>query len=295
MLVQISRFYGQQVQHIAIRLTLIRCDADRPAAPQSIYAPRRTPRGYWIRISRIRGGRRGHLEIEFCDKRRVIRWLAPSPCVFMDIVADRRAGKLWADPYMVEATTLVRCAPVAGAVAPPGVEAFGIGDEPAADIDPFMCTLQPGHRFDFKRCVAHDIDELLMAPDIGFQRGDIKIAQQDGRRVELVRPLGHPLVKVELLAKFRVEFTVRNFPACRNIDILDPHTVFQPRTNVTRLAIVLPVEPFILVKRHAADHGNAVVHGLSVEDEVIVTELTEYPLGELVIAHLGFLKAENVG
>src|SRR5690606_9534678 len=156
---------------------------------------------------------------EFCDMLRVIRWLAPSPCVFLYIVADRSAGKFGSDPYMVEAATLVRCAPVAGAVTPPCIKALRIRDEPAADIDPFMCTLQPGHRFDFKRCVAHDIDELLMAPDIGFQRGDIKIAQQDGRRVELVRPLGHPLVKVELLAKFRVEFTVRNFPACRNIDI----------------------------------------------------------------------------
>src|SRR3546814_17274863 len=58
--------------------------------------------------------------------------------------------------------------------------------------------------------VADDIDELLVAPDVAFQRRDVEVADQDGGPVALLGPARHTLDEVELLAELGIERAVGN-------------------------------------------------------------------------------------
>ncbi len=62
-----------------------------------------------------------------------------------------------------------------------------------------------------------------------------------------------------------------------------------------RLAIGLPVEPVVLGKGNAAEDGDAVVHPLAVDCDVIVTQRAQRREREIAVDDLGFLKAQYVG
>ena len=110
-----------------------------------------------------------------------------------------------------------------------------------------------------------------------------------------VRPAGHALDEVELLPELGVERAVGDVAAGGHIDILEPDPAFEPRADVPRLAIVLPVVAAGLGERHPAEDRDAMVHPLAVELLVDVAVAVEQVGREDVVEHLGFLKAQDVG
>ena len=82
---------------------------------------------------------------------------------------------------------------------------------------------------------------------------------------EPLRPAGHPLDEVELLAELRIDRAVGRVAAGGDIDVLEPDAAFQPHADVPRLAIVLPVVLARSLQRHAAEDRDAMVHPLPVE------------------------------
>src|SRR6476619_6376290 len=80
---------------------------------------------------------------------------------------------------MIEAAAPVRSGPVAVAVAPPGVEPLVRRHEMAHRIDETAGTLQTAEPLDLDWRVADDLQELLVRPDIGFERRDVQIADCD--------------------------------------------------------------------------------------------------------------------
>ena len=113
------------------------------------------------------------------------------------------------------------------------------------EIDPVRGFLNRGQMFAFNLCVADDIDELLMAPNIMLKRRNVEITRQYGRAGDRTRPLGHAREEAKLLSEFRIHFAVGNFAASRNIDIVDPDTLcgvdIQLCAHMPRFAIRLPI------------------------------------------------------
>ena len=216
-----------------------------------------------------------------------------------DAVALHRLDQIGRDPDMVEPAALVRYRPVARAIAPPGVEPLRRRIELPADIDPAMRVLQRLQPLDLDRGVADGVDQLLVAPHVRFERGDVEIAQDDRAPVQPARPLRHAFEEIELLAEFGVEIAVGNLAAGGHIDIFQPHRAAQgpgdAHPDMPRLAIGLPVEPVVVAQPHLADDRYAMVHRLAVKLLEIIAELAEGAFGKVVVDDLGFLKAQDVG
>src|SRR3546814_20751184 len=100
---------------------------------------------------------------------------------------------------MVGAAPPVGPGPVGGGIARPGGEATRRRVERAAEVDPLAALLKTGQGVYFNGGMADDIDQLLVAPDVAFQRRDVEIANQQSGAATLFRPARHPLDLVELL------------------------------------------------------------------------------------------------
>jgi hypothetical protein len=59
-------------------------------------------------------------------------------------------------------------------------------------INPTVRVLKPPQRLDLDRRVADDLEQLLVAPHVAFQRGDVEIADDHRGAIQLVCPLRHP-------------------------------------------------------------------------------------------------------
>ena len=103
---------------------------------------------------------------------------------------------------MVKPAATVGCLPILRAVAPPCVKLLRRLDKMPRDINPICGFLDRGKMFAFNLCVADDIDELLMAPNIMLKRCNVKITRQYGRAGDRARPLGHARKKPKLLSEF---------------------------------------------------------------------------------------------
>ena len=88
---------------------------------------------------------------------------------------------------------------------------------------------------------------------------------------------------------------IGNVAAGGDIDIFEPQPVFKPHADMPRLAIGLPVEPVILVKRHLAEDRHAMMHPLPVEHDMRIAQRLERSAGEGAVDDLRFLKAQNIG
>src|SRR4051794_40572787 len=121
---------------------------------------------------------------------------------------------------MVEPPAAVVLGPVRRAIAPPGVEALGRGVEVAAEGDPVVARLELAQRLDLDRRVADDGEQLLVAPDVAFERSDVEIADHDRRASAGFRPAGHPLEEVELLAELGIDLAIGDVAAGGDIDVL---------------------------------------------------------------------------
>jgi len=196
---------------------------------------------------------------------------------------------------MIKASTAIVPRPIRRAVAPPGEAPLRRGNESAPDVDPIMRLLQFRQRLDLDRRVANHREQGFVAPDVAFERGHVEVADDQGRLPQFLRPARHPANEVQLLAKFRIDGPIGRVPAGRNVDILQPDSVWQANTDVPRLAIVLPIMAFRLRDLHPADDRDAVVHPLAFQLLVRVSMLAEEVGGEDIIRRLGFLQAENIG
>lgn len=197
---------------------------------------------------------------------------------------------------MVEPAAAVGRGPVLRAVAPPGVEPLGRGDEFAAEIDPVVRGLQPRQRLNLYRRMADHVEQLLVAPHVAFERGDVEIAgEDDGQVAQAFGPARHALQKIELLAEFGVRLAVGNVAARGDIDVFEAEAVFEADADVAGFAIGLPVEPVILGKGNAAEDGDAVVHFLTMDGDVFIAERAKRRVREIAVDDLRFLKAQDVG
>src|SRR3546814_16303109 len=97
-------------------------------------------------------------------------------------------------------------------------------------------------QFTFYGRVADDVQKLLMAPYIAFQRRDIEVADQNGGLVELRGPSDHSLQEIDLLPEFGILSPVRNLATRRNINVFKTNAIVQPHAHVARLPLRLSSE-----------------------------------------------------
>ena len=86
-----------------------------------------------------------------------------------------------------------------------------------------MAAIEDGvERFGFDRRVADDLQELLMAPDVVFMRGDVEIAGDQMAALEdgLVEPGGEFAEEPQLVLELGVDLGVGLVAAGRNIEIV---------------------------------------------------------------------------
>src|SRR5438270_2921694 len=203
-------------------------------------------------------------------------------------------GELRGGPHMIEPAPTVVLRPVRRAIAPPGEAAFGRGHEPSADVDPVVRLLKPGQSLNLDRGVADDSEQRLVTPDVAFERGDVEVADDDGRLVVAFRPAGHASDEVELLAELGVDGTVRSIAARWDIDILEPNAAVEPDADVPGLAIVLPIVLARVLERNAAEDCDAMVHTLAVQFRVHIAVSLEQLDRKDTVQHLGFLETQDV-
>ncbi len=142
--------------------------------------------------------------------------------------------------------------------------------------------------------MAHDIDQLLVAPHVLLQRCNVEITGQDRRTIDRFRPFGHPAKKSQLLSELGIVLQIRNFAACRNIDIVEPDAFgcigADFGTDMPRFAIGLPVLHPAVEQRQFADNSYTVMHRLTVDHHMAIAELAEQPFGKQAVDDLGFLQ-----
>src|SRR5262245_55698261 len=120
-----------------------------------------------------------------------------------------------------------------------------------------MRSLQFRQRLDFHRGMADDREQSLVAPDVALQWRDVEVANHDGRLGKTLRPARHAIDEVEFLPELPVLLAVRDVAAGGDIDIFEPDSAFEPRPDVARLAIVLPVVLAGIRERNAAENCDA--------------------------------------
>src|SRR5437660_7075238 len=98
--------------------------------------------------------KRTRLETEVDDHRDMVGGLVPASAVTVDAGGGERADQRRCDPNMVEPAAAVGGGPVAGAVAPPGIEALFGGHEMAHRVDKAAGLLQRAESGDFDPPVA---------------------------------------------------------------------------------------------------------------------------------------------
>src|SRR3546814_5718352 len=104
-------------------------------------------------------------------------------------------------------------------------------------------------QFTFYGRVADDVQKLLMAPYIAFQRRDIEVAAQNGGLVELRGPSDPSLQEIDLLPEFGILSPVRNLATPPNINAFKTNDIVQPHTSVAPLHIRLPIVAIIHAER----------------------------------------------
>ena len=94
----------------------------------------------------------------------------------------------------------------------------------ADQVDPAVIAVEQGiERLGFDRCVAHDVEQLLVAPDVVLMRRDVEIAADQLPVLKCSSP-NHALQlleEIELVLEFRVHLGVGRVAAGRDIDRVD--------------------------------------------------------------------------
>src|SRR5690348_11465524 len=113
---------------------------------------------------------------------------------------------------MIKATAAIGFAPVVRTIAPPSVEFLWLRRKHAHGVDPISGAARGREFLALYRRVRHDLDHLLVAPDIVFERRHVEIADEDGA-FRSIRPQSgmraHFLEKRKLVLEFRIDVGVR--------------------------------------------------------------------------------------
>ncbi len=160
-----------------------------------------------------------------------------------------------------------------------------------------MGLLETVQSFHFNRCVTDYFEQLLMAPDIAFQRSDVEITNDHGWTIDGLRPACHPLQKIELLAELCILLAVGNVSACRDIDILQDHALASAQQlypHMARFAIGLPVMAAELLQWNSADRRNSVIAFLSVHCLMFVSKLRKRFGRKLKFLAFYLLQAQHI-
>ena len=197
-------------------------------------------------------------------------------------------------PHMIQTTPAVGRFPILRTVTPPCVKIFARRYKFACEIYPTACRLQLVERLNFNRSMANDIDQLFVTPHVRFKRCNVEITCQYGRFRNASGPFRHAGKEVHFLTEFGVYLAVRNVSARRNIDIFQTHTACNFDADMARLAIGLPVLDRPVVQRHPRYNSNAMVHGLSVQSDMVITQLTKGALWKNAVHDFGFLQTEDI-
>src|SRR3954469_15239378 len=158
------------------------------------------------------------------DRDMVGRLVAPATGGADDVGGAGVSGDVGGGPDVVEAAAAIGGFPVLGAIAPPGGELFAERVMLADQIDPAVIAVEQGiERFGFDRGVAHDLEELLVAPDVVLMRGDVEIAADELADLEavLAEPLLQFLEEIELVPELGVHLGVGLIAAGRDIYRMD--------------------------------------------------------------------------
>ena len=182
---------------------------------------------------------------------------------------------------MVEPPPAVLFLPI-GAVGPPRPVALRRGDELAAQIDPAVSIAKTPQRLDLYWRVADHLDQCLVIVNVAFQRGDVEVADQQRRPVELVGPAGSSARgKSSFWPNLGLAVRSANVAARGDIDVIQhqPLPLRPSSSTPTCRASPLSCQSCRLnfAQRDAADRGDAVVALLPVHRAVGVAQPPRTP------------------
>ena len=156
---------------------------------------------------------------------------------------------------MVEPPSLVRLGPIGRAIAPPRIKFFLPRRELAQSIDPAALAQYELELVRFYRCMADDLQQGLVAPDIVLIGRDIEIPDQDGvafGRGVMDRESMHFIEERQFMREFRIFFRVGFVASSGNIEIMqtDRATIdVEGRRYVPRVAFFAEFDPLDRLQR----------------------------------------------
>ena len=146
--------------------------------------------------------------------------------------------------------------------------------------------------------MADDAQQLLVGPDIIFQRRDIEIADQDHRIVLLRGAPGeeffHALEEVELVRELGVDRGIGNVAAGRHIEIVDLHTALQRHAHVPGMALAAEILDAGFAERDFREDRHPVIGLLAVDRLVDIAQLVKGRGREQAGFDLGLLQAQHI-
>ncbi|MEZ5668672.1 MAG: gamma-glutamyl-gamma-aminobutyrate hydrolase family protein [Alphaproteobacteria bacterium] len=188
--------------------------------------------------------------------------LPQSRCILDDRTACCDSTRRQRHPDVVEPAAAVAGAPVLGAIAPLAVDLFVRRDEVAHGIDPAAGLAPFLEQVDLHRRVADHVQQLLVRPDVAFQRGHVEVADQHAPRVVVavrLPPLRLGLHEVEFVGELVVLGRVGNVAAGRHINRVDLDAGHRS-VHVAAVLPVAPVAPAVAASGSREDQGDAVMN-----------------------------------
>mmetsp|Transcript_124 Transcript_124/g.387 ORF Transcript_124/g.387 Transcript_124/m.387 type:complete len:248 (+) Transcript_124:399-1142(+) len=207
----------------------------------------------------------------------------------------RRGRDIARRPDMIQPTPLVRCTPILGPVGPPGIEQ-PIGNIRTRHVHPATGLLRSGQMLHLDRRVAHDLQQLLVAPDVILAGGNVQVAHQD-------RPLGwfgqkpvaHVCEVIQLLAKLLVFLAVRHIPACGDVKVVDSHSILKPPGNMASMAERREILRTRLHHRNARQDRHTVIPLVAARHHVGIAKRLKPRAWDLVHRAFTLLQAQHIG
>ena len=129
---------------------------------------------------------------------------------------------------MIEPAAAVGAGPGSVAITPPTVNLLVRGNEAAYGVDPAMRRHHAVERFYFDRRVADHVEKLFVGPNIGLQRCNVEITNQNSfLRLERGEPLSNLGQEIEFVGELVVLGRVRYVATRRDVEIVQFGTAWQ--------------------------------------------------------------------
>jgi hypothetical protein len=145
--------------------------------------------------------------------------------------------------------------------------------------------------------MAHDLQQLLVRPNVVFERCNVEIADEDRRDSVFDRPdIRHFRDKAKLVVEFRVDRRIGFIPSGRDIEIVETEfsaSGSEDNADVTAVAYAAKIKRNRFFDGTTRKDRNAVIALLAMDGLMLVAEFAECLSRKLVILALDLLKAEN--